>query len=74
MTHIHFDSETNYFYIQNSRMTYIIELYQNRHLLHRYWGPPISNFRAWNQAPNQKKTFAAFSDFDHQNKQSNLLL
>ena len=55
MTHIHFDSETNYFYIQNSRMTYIIELYQNRHLLHRYWGPQISNFKAWNQAPNPKK-------------------
>ena len=65
MTNIQFDSKTNYFYIQNSRMTYIVELFQNSHLLHRYWGPHISNFKAWNQTPNQKKTFAAFSDFDN---------
>ena len=65
MIQIQFDAEKNYFYIHNPRMTYIIELYQNRHLLHRYWGPHISNFKAWNQAQNQKKTFAAFRDFDN---------
>ena len=64
MIQIRFDFQQNFFYLSNARMSYILELYQNQQLFHRYWGPKLTHFHAWNQAPSQKKNFAAFREFD----------
>ena len=68
MIEIQFDKESNYFHLSNTQISYIMELYQNQQLFHRYWGPKLRQFHAWNQAPSKKKTFAAFSTFDHPNE------
>ncbi|MTB64017.1 alpha-galactosidase [Streptococcus sp. zg-86] len=65
---ITFDSTTNYFHLTNQSISYIIELLDNRYLIHRYWGKSVRNYSGANRLPSYKKTFASFQSLEQDNQ------
>ena len=47
------------FHLFNSKVSYIMELYEDAWLLHRYWGPRLAAYHGPNRPEAVKRTFAA---------------
>lgn len=61
---IKYDSKDHLFHLSNDKVSYIIELVENKYLIHRYWGSKLKNYNFSNKPVPQKRTFAAVPNDD----------
>lgn len=59
---IKYDSKKHLFHLSNSKISYIIELVEDKYLIHRYWGRKLNQYNFSNKPSGQKRTFAAVPD------------
>lgn len=59
---IKYDSKEHLFHLSNSKISYIIELVEDKYLIHRYWGRKLNHYNFSNKPVPQKRTFAAVPD------------